>query len=228
MSPKEKINKILIYLNITAKELAESIGFNRPDVIYHILNERNGISRSLANKINNKYNINVDWLLTGEGEMLNGDSSHNNNNKQNSVEVSYKKGVPYFEDIESTGSIIQGKAMNGTETPTFLINYEHFNDCTAYIQHVGDSMYPKYCSGEIIAVKRIFNLDIVLWGEAYLVVTNDDANNLRTVKLVFQHDDPDKIVLRSSNPNYKGDTIINKKDIISMFIVKGKITRNQL
>lgn len=138
------------------------------------------------------------------------------------------EGVPYFEDIESSGGIIPAMNENGKEIPTFFINYEHFNDCTAYLQHVGDSMYPKYCAGEIIAVKRIYNFDVVLWGEAYLIVTNDNANSLRTVKLLFQHDEQSKIILRASNPNYKGDTVINKVDILSMFIVKGKITRNQL
>lgn len=93
---------------------------------------------------------------------------------------------------------------------------------------VGDSMYPKYASGEIIAVKQIFNLDVVQWGEAYLVITNGNANDLRTIKLLHPHDDESKIILRASNPNYKGDTVINKEDILSLFLIKGKITRNQL
>ena len=89
-------------------------------------------------------------------------------------------------------------------------------------------MYPQYCSGEIIAVKRIYNLDVIQWGEAYFVVTNENANSLRTVKQVHWSEDPDKIILRASNPNFKGDTVINKSDVISMFIIKGKIKRNQL
>ena len=42
------------------------------------------------------------------------------------------------------------------------------------------------------------------------------------------HDDESKIILRASNPNFKGDIVINKEDILHMFIVKGKIKRNQL
>lgn len=180
-------------------------------------------SRDLSDRnieliLNYYKNLNRVWLLTGEGEMLNTKLPTNINGD----------GVPYFEDIESSGGIIPAMNENGKEIPTFFINYEHFNDCTAYLQHVGDSMYPKYCAGEIIAVKRIYNFDVVLWGEAYLIVTNDNANSLRTVKLLFQHDEQSKIILRASNPNYKGDTVINKVDILSMFIVKGKITRNQL
>lgn len=137
------------------------------------------------------------------------------------------KGVPYYENIEGTCSIVS-QFNDYTETPTFYINYEHFNDCTAYIPIVGDSMYPQYCSGEIIAVRRIYNMDIIQWGEAYFVVTNENANGLRTVKQVHWCEDADKIILRASNPNFKGDTVINKSDIISMFIIKGKIKRNQL
>ncbi len=148
-------------------------------------------------------------------------------NVSNNINFENYSGVPYYEDIESTGNI-KNMFSDIQETAAFYINYEHFNDCTAYLTHVGDSMYPKYCSGEIIALKRIFNFDIVLWGEAYLIVTNENANNLRTVKLVFQHEDEDKIILRASNPNFKGDTVIYKSDIVSMFMVKGKITRNQL
>lgn len=135
--------------------------------------------------------------------------------------------LPYFENIEATGSILS-LYNDYPEVPTFYINYPHFDDCTAYVPMVGDSMFPMYSSGEIIAVKKVDNTDILLWGEAYLVVTNGNANSLRTVKLVHQHEDDSKIILRASNPNYRGDTVLNKADVISMFIVKGRIRRNQL
>ena len=152
---------------------------------------------------------------------------NNENNIGNINDPIQEKGVPYFEDIESTGGIMS-MFSDHPEIPTFLINYKHFNDCTAYIQHVGDSMFPKYCSGEIIAVKQITNLDVILWGEAYLVVTNGNANDMRTVKLLFQHDEESKIILRASNPAFKGDTVISISDITALFVVKGKITRNQI
>lgn len=137
-------------------------------------------------------------------------------------------GVPYYENVDTACSI-QGM-YNDYEKhpPTFFINYPHFNDCTAYLPVVGDSMYPKYASGEIVAVKRIFNLDMIQWGEAYMVVGNQNTDDLRAIKLVHPHDDLSKLILRSSNPNFKGDTPINKADILEIYIVKGKITRSQL
>lgn len=152
-------------------------------------------------------------------------SSYFSRNKSNIIPE--EQGVPYYEDID-VAATVTGMYSDSGEKPSFFINYRDFNDCTAYLPVVGDSMYPKYASGEVIAVKQIFNLDVVLWGEAYLVVTNSNANDLRTVKLLFQHEDNSKVILKASNPNFKGDTIINKEDILSIFLIKGKIVRNQL
>ncbi|UYW02080.1 helix-turn-helix domain-containing protein [Flavobacterium agricola] len=155
-----------------------------------------------------------------------------NNNIVNNEVVAKKEntptpGVPYYEDIEATASITSSFS-DFKEVPTFYINYEHFNDCTAYVPIFGDSMYPAFCSGEIIAIKQVFNLDVIFWGEAYFVVTNSNANDIRAAKLLFQHEDESKVILRSSNPNYKGDTVINKKDILRLFVIKGKIQRKHL
>lgn len=177
-------------------------------------------SEMLEKIVNSVENLNAKWLLTGNGEPFINDETYLPTNTEG-------KGVPYFEDIEASCSILE-MPMDTPENPTFYIDYEHFNDCNAYIPVVGDSMYPQYCAGEIVAVKRIYNFDVIQWGEAYLIVTNDNANNLRTIKQIHYCEDESKIILRASNPNYRGDTKINKEDIVSLFIIKGKIKRNQL
>lgn len=160
------------------------------------------------------------FLLTGEGDMI-------QSKEPKIIKLESNQGVPYFEDIEATATIASSYS-DFKEVPTFYIDYEHFNDCTAYVPIVGDSMYPSFCSGEIIAIKKIFNLDVILWGEAYFVVTNGNANDIKAAKLLFPHEDESKIILRSSNPNYKGDTPINKKDILHLYLIKGKIHRKHL
>lgn len=152
--------------------------------------------------------------------------------KNNSQEIDHtnnkvEKGVPYYEDLDVTASVISA-LTDYKEIPTFYINYKHFNDCDAYVPVTGDSMYPKYCAGEIVAVKRIMNFNALLWGETHLVITNDNANNYRTIKDIHPHEDDSKIILRSSNPNYRGDTVVSKEDVLSIYIVKGRIKRNQL
>jgi len=126
--------------------------------------------------------------------------SKTNDNSYITNEFEYKNnttGVPYYENMEVAGSITS-MYSDFKEVPTFYINYEHFNDCTAYLPVVGDSMYPQYCSGEIVAVKKIINYNALLWGEAYFIVTNENANDLKTIKLLFSHEDDSKLILRAS------------------------------
>jgi len=135
-----------------------------------------------------------------------------------------KKTVPYYDlDVTST---ITTSFNDVVEKPTFYIDYQPFNDCSAYVNNYGDSMSPKYKNGERLAVKQIFNLEVLLFGETYLIITNENANNLKTVKEVHPHEDNSKLILRAANPEYKGDTVINKVDILSMFAVKGCISQN--
>lgn len=133
--------------------------------------------------------------------------------------------VPVYE-IDVTSSIIS--SFNDVkEIPSFYMDYEPFNDCDAVVTNWGDSMYPAYKNGERLAVKRYNNLEAITWGETFLVITDAEANDLKTVKRVYQHDtDPDVVILRASNPQFKGDTIIHKQNILALYAVKGKISQN--
>lgn len=205
------------------KELREKFGFSQENLAKEL-----NVSRKTINTYESK-----DEIPESKQSMLKLFFDSISNKRLQGVKVddeiisNHSKGVPYFENIDGTATIATSFS-DYPETPTFYIDYEHFNDCDAYIQVVGDSMYPAYSSGEIIAVKRIMNFDVIQWGEVYFVITNGNANDMKTVKQLHWHEDLEKIVLRSSNPNYKGDTVVNKKDILFLYIVKGKIRRNQL
>lgn len=135
-----------------------------------------------------------------------------------------QRGVPYY-DLDVSAHITS--SFNDIEAqPSFYVDFEPFNDCDGWLNVFGDSMYPAYKNGERFAVKQVFNLEVILWGEAYFVVTNEAANDLKTIKLLHAHHDESKVILRSSNPSFKGDTVINKADILALFIVKGKVSQN--
>lgn len=65
------LENLINYLSLNGKQFATSIGLDRPDRIYHVIQGRNRISPDLAKRILQKYpEVNSSWLLTGEGEML--------------------------------------------------------------------------------------------------------------------------------------------------------------
>lgn len=78
--------------------------------------------------------------------------------------------VPYY-NIEIAGLNIK-TLEEAQQHIEFYIDYKPLNDSTGYIPYFGQSMYPMFKSGNTLAVKRIFNFNIILWGEAYLIITN--------------------------------------------------------
>lgn len=80
MTDSERISKIAEYSGLSIKKLAEEIGLKTVQTLYDIKNGKHGISREVANKIKAKYlNINLAWLLTGEGQMLTNNNTQINN-----------------------------------------------------------------------------------------------------------------------------------------------------
>lgn len=68
------MEEIISYLKLNPKQFADSLGFDRPQAIYDILNpsKKVGISKNMAEKISSKYPyINKVYLLTGEGDLIN-------------------------------------------------------------------------------------------------------------------------------------------------------------
>lgn len=181
------------------------------------------IGKRLAEEVIEYYHVNETWLATGVGPIyLEVEPPMEETEDKEEV----NDGVPFI-NVNPT-DISSGEFNLLHEKAEYYVNFRPFNDCDAYLPVYGDSMFPKYASGEIIAVRELVNKDIIQWGEAYLVIANSYANNITTVKLLFEHNHDSKIVLRAANPEYKGDTILDRTAIKRLFLVKGKITRNQL
>lgn len=69
MDDKERLKRIIKYLDLNQSKFAESIDYSA-DTINKIINGHAEISKNLARAITNKYPvINLYWLLTGQGKM---------------------------------------------------------------------------------------------------------------------------------------------------------------
>ena len=180
--------------------------------------EGRDLSDRVIEKILNYYkNINKVWLLTGEGEMLKSESLPKPHGGAN---------IPFY-DIDVTASITEA-FCDTPEIPQYYMNFPPLNDCTAAFPVYGESMEPDFYAGEVVLVKEVTNVDSMLWGEPYLVITNANCDNLRTIKNVYLSDDRQKFILRATNPRYAGDTIVPRNDVLKIFLVKGKVNRRQL
>lgn len=208
--------------NITAYEIGNATGLNV-----------SGVQRILNNEVEKPRQSTVKKILKYLEDKTVGSKLEHSENPQifNEPSSSYipiitnDRVVPYY-NIE----INSGEIHSWDEAQKFIefyIDYKPLNDCTAYLPYYGKSMYPLFKPGDTIAIKQIYNFDVILYGNPYFIVTDSETNNYKTVRCLYQHPDEDKLILRAKNPEYAGDIVISKKNIVALFIVRGKIELNE-
>lgn len=83
----------------------------------------------------------------------------------------------------------------------------------------GDSMEPKYFSGDMVACQRVYLSDLFFqWGKVYVIDTNQGV----LLKKVKKGSSPDCITLISENPEYD-DIELPFSDIYHIALVKGLV-----
>lgn len=216
MSLKQRVSEYCNYRNIAVSKFESLAGISNG----YFNNIKKRPSDEKIENIHRAFpDLNTSWLMTGEGEMLKNEIGILKNPVSGS-------GIPFY-DINVTASITEN-FNDIPEEPQYRIDVPFLNDCTAAFPVFGESMMPVYNPGDTVIVKEIKNRDAILWGETYLVITNANCDNLRTIKRVFISADRRNYILRAINPEYAGDTFIATEDVVRIFLVKGKISRTQM
>ena len=174
-----------------------------------------GISSDVILKLKNKFSdLNLDWLITGEGPMLKSESS--NMIAEPLVEYGKKQTKPHIPYTAAAGSLtsaVEGITADQCEQiPRINIFPEY--DFTIIIK--GDSMEPKYEGGDEVACKRIDSTSFIQWGKVHVLDTAQGILIKRT------YEDGDKIRCVSYNQEYP-DFSIDKSEIYSMSLVVGLV-----
>jgi SOS-response transcriptional repressor LexA len=139
---------------------------------------------------------------------------------QENFKIIDEKSIPYYPDVNASAGL-DFLAENGHNynIPIKIPNV----DAQAYINVFGDSMYPKYCSGEIIGVKEI-QPDMVFFGHAYVIQMIDGE---AYIKYIDPGKDDEHWTLRSENERYKPKQFHLSK-INKVFVIKAVITKSTI
>ena len=155
-------------------------------------------------KIARCFDINLKWLLTGEGSMLEVCRSYDNTKVDNIPTINKEYiGSPYYnvDFIGGFDSLMNDQTIN----PDFYINYPPYNkDGVVWVNLTGRSMEPELSNGDIIALKPMNTpIQYLPTKEIYAIVTEE----WRTVKRIELSDRDGFIRLLPSNPEYKAQEI---------------------
>lgn len=180
--------------------------------------------KSTYDRISNAFpELNIDWLLTGKGEMLlEQDTNEEAQPKVIQHPNSVKGNIRYWEDVAATGGSLEF-LENPDEHKTRWLHLPHFSDCTDAVNIYGESMFPLYKNGEIIILKA-WNESFIDYGNVYLIITK---NGHRMVKYLHKSPNENKVICQSENSKFDSFEI-DKSDILRLFLVRGKVTQNSM
>lgn len=180
------------------KDLAEKIGFNATNLSQAKKGEERYLTEGLAQRLStNNSGINLSWLLTGEGEMLNTEVPTVEKPKQESEENEGKL-IPLL-PLSAEGGSLDGFDNLGVSLPDCEVIYSPIKDADMAITVSGKSMEPDYPEGCRVVVKRINHALFIEWGREYVL---DTANGI-VLKTLEPSDDPNFIRCTSLNPDQR-------------------------
>lgn len=205
----ERIKQYIDYKSISVAAFEKSIGMSNAS-FGKCLKKGGAIGTDKLENILSVYpDISPNWLLTGNGTML-----------RNSTELTPTKdgtGIPLIPVEAMAGCFTGSQTILLQECDHYVVPAFKNADFLIYVR--GDSMQPRYFSGDMVACKMLSPTDLFFqWGKVYVLDTDQGA----LIKKVEQGTDNETITLVSENENYKPFQI-PRRAVYHIAIVMGLI-----
>lgn len=201
-----RIRFIMQQQRLSQAQFARKLGMDPANLSKH-LTGRLPITAGLINRIAVDMGVSKRWLSTGADLPFAKDSAIG------SKELIHPR-IPIY-DIDVTA----GRAELSLEfTDDRIIGSMHLpqvSEDAAIVRVNGNSMEPEICDGAFIAIRTISDMDVIFWGQIYVVVLDD----YRMVKHVCRHGDASKVILHSANSAYD-DIEVARDKIRRLYLVE--------
>lgn len=214
-----RIKELMSYYSMNSLSLSKKLGYRSSEKLSRLFRDGGAKpSYDIIYDISNKFEIDVDWLITGRGMML---KEEKEVDTMPNINYDYK-GSPYYNvDFIGGFDIILN---DQTRNPDYYIDFAPYNkDGVIWCNLTGHSMEPELNNGDFIAMKEMTSpIEYLPSGEIYGIVTDD----YRTVKRIRLSDKDGFISLIPTNksPEYREQDIPIKM-IRKVYAVLGSMHR---
>lgn len=209
---KDRILRYIEHEGMSIREFERKCGFSNG-----YFNKIKDFSTDKIQEITRVFpNLNYVWVLTGETCMLNSDMAQPNEISQ--VKVETRPRIPLTAAAGSLSNAAKGVTLKDCEQMPIVKQFPSY-DFTMFVK--GDSMSPKYESGDEIACRWIDQSRFIQWGKIHVLDTSQGI----VVKKVYE--DGEKIRCVSINTDYPAFSI-PKEDIYSMALVIGALNISEM
>lgn len=209
MSVQKRLLEFINYKGLNKLSFSKSIGRS----VSYVTNIVTSIGPRSCKLIEEKYpDLNMDWLLHGEGEMIIDNEHARTRESDESTIVAQQMTVPLVPISAQAGR------LDGFSESVLEVNCEQIispiSNAELAISISGDSMSPEYTSGTKVLVKKINDKAFIDWGRTYVL----DTCNGVVVKNIYPSENPEYVRCVSVNPNYPSFDI-HKSDIYGWYLV---------
>ena len=199
MTISDRIRHFADNQGITVKSFENAAGLSNG----YVNGIRKGIgSEKLADILRAFPELNRNWLLFGEGEMLTTGATLppdavGEDEQSQLIPAPPGKGIPLIPLPAMAGFLKGATSINPNEIEWYFV--PAFKDCTFLIRVKGDSMSPRYLSGDIVACREVHDTATFFqWGKPYVLDTDQGV----VLKRVRRSELPEHVLCVSDNPEY--------------------------
>jgi phage repressor protein C with HTH and peptisase S24 domain len=207
---KERTIQFVKHKGLKMKEFEELCNLSSG----YVTSMRKGYGQEKLNNVLTVFpELNREWLLYGEGSMLNEDLSCTSSLKKKEEKSDTRPRIPYDAAAGTLTETIEGVTEYQCEEVPVISAFPKY-DFT--IRIVGRSMEPEYFAGDEVACLKVNEKRFLQWGRVHVLDTTQGV----VIKRIY--DNGDCITCRSYNPEFP-DFSIPKEDIRSYNLVVGSL-----
>ena len=208
----ERLNDFHLYLkskgyggrNVFEVEIGK-----KPGYLTTALKKETGLGSDVLEQIATKFpDLNLRWLLTGDGEML---------IPKRTIEES--RLIPLYKSEAAAGFGLANFNVSDSDIDGYYRIKDFFN-ASFMLRVRGKSMEPLYNSGDIVAVRVVDDVKFIEWGKPYLIGTNSMGLLLKRLN---PSDEDDYVMAISENKDGFPPFKIPKDDINGLAQVLGVV-----
>lgn len=212
-----------------------------------VLSQNNGLSEDNLLRFLNSYpEINPEWLLTGKGQMLNADETFQYSKEKERIASERLERIKKYTsklkgenvlvaETEHTFNFRTSEEVSLPMLPVHaaagvftgdvqVMEYEceryvvpMFREATFLIPVLGDSMYPTYNNGDVIACRKLDSWSFFQFGKVYVIYTSQGV----LVKRIKEGSNENSILIISDNCDAYPSFELDKKELLGVAVVIG-------
>lgn len=214
-----RIKDFIDFKGVSVRKFEEATGFSNGAFASQFKNNKTIGVDKVENILQTYPEINPDWLLTGNGQML---KKGNENISVKESRTQYgQKSIPLL-PLEAFAGLGESN-IAGVDFDTIEERYDvplFYNIRVDFMINVrGSSMYPKYSSGDVVACRMVNDLLFVQWNKIYVIDTISQGIIMKRLK---RSKIDGNIVCKSDNNEYD-EFEVPMNDIRNIALVVGSI-----